>query len=433
MDTSVVDVGENIFEIISTSGNLELGGSNIDEILVEYVANMFNKENGTDIRKDPGAQQRLFEACEKAKIDLSGQPSTEINLPYITAVDNIPKHLVYTITKAKFDQLIESEVDKTIEITKDAMKKSKLKNSDINDVLLVGGSSRIPQVQEKLEKLFGIKPNKSLNPDLCVSMGASIQGHILGGGESDILLLDVLGISLGIETLGGIFTKLIPDDTTIPTSKSEIFSTAQDNQQGVQISISQGERPMFKDNKKIGEFTLDNIPPAPRGIPKIRVEMNVDSNGILKVTAKDEATGKEKSIRIEGSTSLSKEEIARMKAEAMENEETDKKEKERVDKLNMADSHIFTTRKQIKDLDEKLTDDDKTKLNEAIEVLENDYKSQNIDKIDSDIENLNGVWSEISTRLYQQTQSSSENVNEGSVDDNVQDVEYENVSEEKGV
>jgi molecular chaperone DnaK len=401
-DCSIVDIGDGVYEILSTNGDLDLGGSNIDQAIIDHLVTEYKKTSGVDLSKDPMSLQRLVDAAEKAKIELSSSASTDINLPYITVIDNVPQHLNINLTKAKFEQLSEPFVERTIKLTEESVKKSGLKFADIDDIILVGGSTRIPLVQQKLETLFSKTPNKSLNPDTCVSTGATIQGGVLTG-QSDILLLDVLPITLGIETMGGVFTKMIETNTTIPTKREETFSTAQDNQPSVEIHVLQGERPMANGNKTLGRFHLDGIMPAPRGVPQVTVTFDVDANGILKVSAKDKASGKENSIRIEGSSSLSKEEIERMKNEAAENAESDKKKREEVDKLNSADSLIFQTDKQIKEYGDKMTEDEKSKLESILSELKDIHTNKDIDNIDSKIEELNSKWAEISTRLYQST------------------------------
>lgn len=428
LDISIVDVADGVFEILSTDGDLDLGGSLIDEAIVNWLADEFKKNEGMDLTADPMAHQRLFEAAERAKIELSGSATSEINLPYITSIEGIPKHLVMQLSRAKFEQLVEPIIERTIQKSKSALKKSGIKASEINEVLLVGGSSRIPLAQDKLEKLFGKKPSKSLNPDTCVSTGATIQGGVMSGNVTDVLLLDVLPISIGIETMGSVMTKLIEGNTTIPTRKSETFSTASDNQPSVEIHVLQGERPMSRDNKSLGRFHLEGIMPAPRGIPQVEVTIDVDANGILSVSAKDKATGKEKNIRIEGGSQLTKEEIERMKAEAEANAEADAKEREMVDKLNSADSLVFQTERQIKEFGDKVSEDDKVVLNEKLADLKSAHSEKNLEKIDESTASLNEAWSQISTKLYQQSQEAPTSSNDSNPSDEVQDADFEEVS-----
>jgi len=432
MDISILELGGGVFEVKSTNGDTHLGGDDFDKVLVDYLADGFQKEFNLDLRKDPMALQRLKESAEKAKIELSSSPSTEINLPYIIPVDGMPQHLVKTLTKSDFERLVDGLLQKLVKPCEQAIKDSGKSKEQIDEIILVGGSTRIPAVQEIVKKIFGKEPSKGVNPDESVSLGAAIQGGVLSGDVKDVLLLDVTPLSLGIETMGGIFTKLIDSNTTIPTTKSQDFSTASDNQPSVEINIGQGERQFAKDNKSLGRFMLDGIPPAPRGVPQITVTFDLDANGILSVTAKDKATGKENKIRIEGGSNLSKEEIERMKNEAIANEEADKKEKEKVDLLNQADSMIFTTEKQIKEFDEKLEQTDKDMLNEKLGKLRTAHQAQDVTLIKESIENLNNTWNEVSTRMYEKTKSEptqeQPTQEQPKQDDGIQDVDFEEVN-----
>jgi molecular chaperone DnaK len=420
-DVSVLEIGDGVFEVKSTDGDVHLGGDDFDNAIINWMVDEFKSEHSMDLSKDSMALQRLKDAAEKAKIELSSTTESEINLPYITAKDGMPLHFVKKLTRSKFDQLTASLVDRAISCAKNALKNAGIKASDIDEIILVGGSTRIPSIQEAIEKNFNKKPNKSVNPDEVVAIGAAIQGAVLTGNITDVLLLDVTPLSLGIETMGGVFTKLIEANTTIPTRKSETFSTASDNQPSVEIHVLQGERPMARDNRSLGRFHLDGIMPSPRGIPKIECTIDIDANGVLSVTAKDQATGKENKIRIEGGSQLSKEEIERMKSEAEANAESDRIEKEKVEKLNQADNMIFQTEKQIKEFDEKLTDVDKSELNSVISELKEAHKSQDLSKIDSEMDRLNETWSRISTNLYNQTQESQPS------GDQTEDVNFEEV------
>ena len=405
-DVSVLELGDGVFEVLSTDGDTHLGGDDFDQALIDYLVSEFKKENGMDISKDPMALQRLREAAEKAKIELSSSPQTEINLPYVTADSTGPKHLVITITKSKFDQLTQSLVDRTIEPCKRAMSNANLTVGEIDEIILVGGSTRIPAVQEAVKKFFGKEPSKGVNPDEVVALGAAIQGGVLAGDVTDVLLLDVTPLSLGIETMGGVFTKLIDANTTIPTKKSEVFSTAVDNQPIVEIHVLQGERAMAKDNRTIGKFNLEGIPPSRRGTPQIEVTFDIDANGIINVSAVDKATNKVQSIRIESSSGLSKEEIERMKQEAEMNAEADKKLKEDVDTLNSADSLMFQVGKSMEDLEGKITEEEKVEINSAVDKLKTAYDKKEISEVKVLMEEVNQKFQTISQKLYEQTNNS---------------------------
>ncbi len=436
-DISILELGDGVFEVKSTNGDTHLGGDDFDHVLIDFMADTFKADHNIDLRKDPMALQRLKEAAEKAKIELSSTTQTEINLPYIMPVDGIPQHLVMSLTRAKFEQLVDSLVQRTIEPCRLALRDAGLSASQINEVILVGGSTRIPAIQKVVEEFFGKTPNRSVNPDEVVAVGAAIQGGVLTGDVKDVLLLDVTPLSLGIETMGGVMTKLIDANTTIPTRKSEVFSTAADNQPSVEINVCQGERPLAKDNKSLGRFHLDGIPQAPRGVPQIEVTFDIDANGILNVSARDKGTGKEQKIRIEASSGLTDAEIQRMRDEAKANEANDKAEKERIDKINAADSNIFATEKQLKEYGDKIPAEKKAAIESALEKLKEAHKNSDLAAIDPAIEELNAAWQAASQDIYAQQQAEGAGAGAGAQQDpnagaqqgasQPEDVEFEEV------
>jgi len=441
-DISILELGDGVFEVKSTNGDTHLGGDDFDQVIIDWLADEFKAQENVDLRKDPMSLQRIKDAAEKAKIELSASAETEINLPYVTAVDGVPKHLVMKLSRAKFEQLADTLIKRTLEPCKSALKDAGLGTNDIDEVILVGGSTRIPAIQAAVESFFGKKPNRSVNPDEVVALGAAIQGNILSGDVKDVLLLDVTPLSLGIETMGNVFDIVIESNSTIPTKKTKTYSTAADNQPSVEIHILQGERPMARDNRSVGRFILDGIPPAPRGVPQVEVTFDMDANGILKVSAKDKGTGKEQNIRIEASTGLSQEEIEKMKAEAAANADADKVAKERAEKINMADSLIFQTEKQMSEIGDKIPADKKESIEKALTDLKEAHKMQDIAEIDKASEAMNAAWTAASQDIYQAQQNAGgdsatdaqdfgQNNGATTETDDVTDVEFEEVGDKK--